>query len=105
MEIFVEERRKENNEFMTRVNKFIDDSSAYRAKDEVVQKYQAEKLESVDVKVGIQNGRVYKLEAWKIEIEQKIKQRKDNYATIQAWITGIATVVMAVSAAIMIFKK
>lgn len=101
----MEERRKENADFISRVVNFIEDSRQYRAKDEVTQKYQVENIEALKNAVTIQNGRVVKLEKWQQEIEQRIKQRKDNYATIQAWITGIATVVMAVSAAIMIFKK
>ena len=72
----------------------------------------AEKLENIHIdivqlnnKVGIQNGRVVKLEEWKQIIEQKIQQRKDNYNIIQAIITVVATVVMAISALVMIFKK
>lgn len=101
----MEERRKENAEFLGEMKGFIDESRIYRAKDEVLQKFQAENIEALKNAVLIQNGRVVKLEKWQQEIEQKIKQRKDNYATMQAWITGVATVVMAISAAIMIFKK
>ena len=84
---------------------FINESRDYRARDEVTQKYQAENLEAVKVAVKTQNGRVFKLEEWKQVIEQKIQQRKDNYNSIQALITVIATIVMAVSAMAMIFKK
>lgn len=100
-----EERHRAEDKNWEEIKTFINESRTYRETDAVIQKYQAEKIEAVNTKVGIQNGRVYKLEEWKHVIEEKIKQRKDNYAKIQAWITGIATVVMAISAAIMIFKK
>jgi hypothetical protein len=101
----MEERRQENKEFFGKIEKFIEESRVYRAQDEITQKFQVENIEALKNAVIIQNGRVVKLEKWQQEIEQKIKQRKDNYATIQAWITVIATVVMAISAYIMIFKK
>ena len=101
----MEERRRADDKNWDEMKNFINESREYRAADSVTQKYQAENLESVKNAVQLQNGRVFKLEKWKEEIEQKIKQRKDNYATVQAWITGIATIVMATSAAIMIFKK
>lgn len=100
-----EDRRRSDDKNWNEIKNFIQESRDYRARDEVTQKYQAENLEAVKNAVKIQNGRVFKIEEWKNEIEIKIKQRKDNYATVQAWITGIATVVMAISAAIMIFKK
>ena len=108
----LEDRRRSDDKNWDEIKSFIksqteanNESHEYRAKDEVIQKYQAEKLESVDTRVMIQNGRIVKLEKRAEETDVKIKQRKDNYATAQAWITGIATVVMAISAAIMIWKK
>lgn len=101
----MEDRRKLDAKNWEDFRKFMADSTAYRAKDEVVQKYQVENIESLKVAVNIQNGRVGKLEEWKLIIEQKIKQRKDNYATAQAVITVIATIVMAVAAWITIFNK
>lgn len=94
----------EDNEWKE-IKGFITESREYRIKDEVTQKYQVENIEALKNAVKIQNGRVIKLEEWKQIIEEKIRQRKDNYASMQAYITGIATVVMAISAAIMIFKK
>ena len=105
MEDVMEERRRENDKNWEEIKGFINESREYRARDEVTQKYQAENLEAVKVAVKIQNGRVFKLEEWKQVIEQKIQQRKDNYNSIQALITVIATIVMAVSAMVMIFKK
>lgn len=102
---FVEERLRENDKFWDEVRNFITESREYRATDKVTQKFQAENLEALKNAVTIQNGRVVKLESWRQEIDQKIKQRKDNYANIQAWITGVATIVMAISAWITIFKK
>lgn len=101
----MEDRRQLDAKNWEEVKKFISDSSSYRAKDEVVQKYQVDNIEALKNRVGIQNGRVVKLEEWKQEIELRIKQRKDNYANMQAVITVIATIVMALSAAVMIFKK
>lgn len=101
----MEERRRIEDKNWKEVATFIEESRIYRAQDEITQKYQVENIESLKNKVGIQNGRVLKLEEWKQDIEKKIKQRKDNYATVQAMITVVATIVMAVSAAVMIWKK
>lgn len=101
----MEERRRENDKNWEEIKNFIQESREYRSKDEVTQEYQAENLEAVKNAVKIQNGRVYKLEEWKQVIDQKIQQRKDNYANAQALITVVATIVMAVSALVMIFKK
>lgn len=101
----IEERRRENDKIGNEIRSFISESREYRIKDEITQKYQVENIEALKNKVGIQNGRVVKLEEWKQEIELKIKQRKDNYANVQAFITIAATIIMAISAAIMIFKK
>lgn len=101
----MEDRRRDNDKNWDEIKNFITESREYRIKDEVVQKYQVENIESLKNKVGIQNGRVVKLEEWKQTIEQKIAQRKDNYNTIQAVITVVATIVMAVAAVIMIFIK
>lgn len=101
----MEDRRRSDDKNWDEIKNFISESREYRIKDEIVQKYQVENIESLKTKVGIQNGRVVKLEEWKLEIELKIKQRKDNYSTAQAFVTVIATVVMALSAWIMIFKK
>lgn len=108
----MEDRRRSDDKNWDEIKSFIhsqgeanQESRDYRAKDSIIQKYQAEKLESVDTRVMIQNGRIGKLEKRQEEIDAKIKQRKDNYASIQAWITVIATIVMAYSAWIMIYKK
>lgn len=101
----MEERRRIEDKNWEEFRAFMAESREYRIKDEITQKYQVENIEALKDKVGIQNGRVVKLEKWQQEIELKIKQRKDNYAQGQAWLTVIATIVMAISAAIMIFKK
>ena len=93
----MEERRRSDDKNWDEIKKFIEESRDYRSRDEVTQKFQAENLEDVKNAIKIQNGRVVKLEEWKQEIELKIKQRKDNYATVQAWITVVATIVMAYS--------
>lgn len=101
----MEDRRRSDDKNWEDIKNFIIESREYRSADTVTQKYQVENIEALKNAVNIQNGRVAKLEKWKEEIEQKIKQRKDNYANGQAAITVIATVVMAISAWIMIFKK
>lgn len=101
----MEERRRENDKNWESIISFITESREYRAADAVTQKFQAENIEAIKNAVKIQNGRVLKLEEWRQVIEQKIKQRKDNYNTAQAFITVIATIVMAISAIIMIYKK
>lgn len=104
-EINVEERRRYDDKNWEEIKSFIIESRDYRIRDEVTQKYQVENIEALKNQVKTQNGRVGNLEIWKQEIELRIKQRKDNYSTAMACITGIATIVMAISAAIMIFKK
>lgn len=101
----MDDRRRLDDKNWSDVKQYIEESRIYRAQDIITQKYQAENLEAVKNAVKIQNGRVYKLEEWKQEIELKIKQRKDNYSIAQSLITLIATLVMAVSAFIVIFKK
>jgi hypothetical protein len=105
MEGVMEERRRENDKNWEEIKNFIQESRDYRSRDEVTQKFQVENLETLKNAVKLQNGRVLKLEEWKQIIEQKIQQHKDNYNSIQALITVIATIVMAVSAMVMIFKK
>ena len=99
------ERRREDDIFKKEMRDFMSASTTYRAKDEVTQKYQVDKIVDLDNKVGIQNGRIVKLEKRQEEMDSKIKQRKDNYTTVMAWITIIATVIMAVSSFAIYFKK
>lgn len=101
----MEDRRRSDDKNWNEMNNFIIESRAYRIRDEVTQKYQVENIEAVKNQVKIQNGRVFSLEKWKEEIEAKIKQRKDIWGIVQAGITVIATIVMAVAAWITIFKK
>lgn len=101
----MEDRRRADDKNWEDIKDFISESREYRSADIIKQNYQVKFLESLNDKVKIQNGRVYKLEEWKEIIEAKIKQRKDNYTTVMAWITIIATVVMSISATITIFKK
>lgn len=101
----MEELRRDNDKNWEEVKKYIDESRTYRATDAITQKYQVENIEALKNAVKFQNGRVLKLEEWKQEIEIKIKQRKDNYNSVQALITVVATIVMAVSAVVMYFKK
>lgn len=101
----MEDRRRSDDKNWDDIKTFISESRTYRATDEVTQKYQVENIEALKNAVQKQNGRVVKLEEWRQEIDLKIKQRKDNYANGQALITVVATIVMAVSAWLMYFKK
>lgn len=108
----MEDRRRSDDKNWDEIKSFIktqgeanQESRDYRFKDAIVQKYQAEKLESVDTRVMIQNGRIGKLEKRAEEMDLRIKERKDNYAIVQSIITIVATIVMAVSAWITVFKK
>lgn len=101
----MEDRRRFDDKNWIEIKNFILESREYRIKDDISQKYQIENIESLKNKVDIQNGRVFKLESWKQDIETKIKQRKDNYATGQAIITVVATIIMAIAAWITVFKK
>lgn len=101
----MEERHRNEDKNWEAVKEFIAESRTYRATDSITQKYQVENIEALKNAVKIQNGRVVKLEEWRQIIDEKIKQRKDNYATIQAYITIVATVVMAFAAWVTIFKK
>ena len=99
-----DERRKSDDKNWDEMRTFMTESRDYRIRDEVTQKYQVENIEALKEQVKKQNGRVFGLEQWKEVIEAKIKQRKDNYSSMQAVITVIATIVMAISAIVMIFK-
>lgn len=99
------DQRRADDKNWEGIRNFISESREYRLKDDITQKYQVENIEALKNQVKIQNGRVFSLEKWKEEIEVKIKQRKDNYANMQAIITVVATIVMAVSALVMIWKK
>lgn len=101
----MEDRRRSDDKNWDEIKKFISESRDYRIRDEMTQKIQVDNINDLNKKVGIQNGRIYKLEERAVETDAKIKQRKDNYTTIMAWITIVSTLVMAVSAGIMIFKK
>lgn len=101
----IDERRRIDDKNWDEIKNFIIESREYRAADEVTQKYQVENIESLKNQVKFQNGRVFNLEKWKEEIEIKIKQKKDSWSKIQAWVTIICTIVMAISAVIMIGKK
>lgn len=112
----MEERRKENEQHWYDINKFISESREYRAKDEVVQKYQVENIEALKNQVKAQNGRVLELEKWREEIKLRIKNRreeidsaiqseKDSWVNVQTLITIITGIIMAVSAVVMILKK
>lgn len=65
----MEERRRENDKFWNEIKKFIEESRIYRAQDEVTQKFQVENIEALKNAVKTQNGRVVKLEEWKLIIE------------------------------------
>lgn len=101
----MEDRRRADDKILSEFRQFVEESRVYRAKDEITQKFQAETLASVDERVKIQNGRIVKLETKQLATDTKIQQRKDNYNTALAIITVVATVVMAISAWITIFKK
>lgn len=100
-----EDRRRKDDENWDGVNRFIEESRAYRAADSVSQKYQEENLEALKNAVQKQNGRVFELEKWREEVKNKIKDKKDYWSNVQAFITVTATVIMAAAAAVMYFKK
>lgn len=100
-----EERRRYDDKNWKEVINFISESREYRVADQITQKYQVENIEALKNAVKIQNGRIVKIEEWKSIIDEKMRQRKDNYANVQAWITVIATIIMAISAVAMIYIK
>ena len=51
------------------------------------------------------NGRVDEVEDWIKEAKVRIQDRKDLKINTQALVTVIATVIMAVSAIVVIFKR
>jgi hypothetical protein len=110
-----EERRKDNDKHWNDFYQFMMESREYRATDIVTQKYQAENLASLVEQVKKQNGRVFELEIWQREVKDRIKNRreeidsnikfqKDSKNNKEHLIMIICTVIMAVSAIVMIFK-
>jgi hypothetical protein len=81
------------------------ESRQYRAIDIVTQKYQVENIEKLKNQVTLQNGRVFELEKFREEIKNKIKYKEDNLQDIKDFLMIVATVVMAVSAIVVFFKK
>lgn len=94
----MEERRRANDENWAEIKNFITESREYRAADIVKQNYILEQVKRT-------NGRVDSLEDWQKESKIRIQDRKDSKINTQALVTIIATVIMAVSAAVMLFKK
>lgn len=101
----MEERRKANDRDWDSIRNFIIESREYRIKDEVTQKFQIENIEALKNQVKIQNGRVGTLEKWQESIQTRIKEKIDRKSSMQAVITVVATVIMAISAIVMIFIK
>lgn len=101
----MDERRSNNDKNWDEIKSFISESRVYRKSDEITQNYQVENIEALKNQVKLQNGRVFNLERWKEEIEIKIKQKKDNNIIFQQRLTVIATVIMAISAIVILFKK
>lgn len=119
----MEDRRRSDDKNWDEIRSFMaeqrnanEQSRLYRAQDDISQKYQAENIASLVEQVKKQNGRTFELEKWREEVQNRIKNRreeidaaiqekKDKKLNTQSLITIIATVIMAVSAAVMIFKK
>lgn len=97
--------RKTGDKNWDDMNTFITESREYRIKDEITQKYQVENIEALKNQVKVQNGRVFTIEKWKEEIEIRIKQRKDYWVIFQTVLTLVATIVMAISGYVVMFKK
>ena len=105
------ERRRSDDKNWEEINRFMSESRTYRSSDEISQKYQIENIESLKNEVKKQNGRVFELEKFREELKANIQYRKEaiqdkqkaNLNT-QALITVIATIIMAVSAIVMLFK-
>lgn len=64
----MEDRRRTDEKNWKDIKDFILESREYRDRDEITQKFQVENIESLKVKVGIQNGRIFKLEIWQAYI-------------------------------------
>jgi len=101
----MEERRRENDKNWDEIKNFIKDQTSfnnesreYRAADIVKQEY-------IMAQVKKTNGRVDEIEDWIKEAKVRIQDKKDSRINAQALITIIATVIMAVSAAVMLLKK
>lgn len=56
------ERRRSDDAHLERINNYIEESKEFRGELKATLKHQTEKLEELNEKVRIQNGRVYKLE-------------------------------------------
>lgn len=100
-----EQRRRAEDKVWDEMRTFIDESRTYRAADEVTQKFQVENIEALKNQVRTQNGRVFELEKWREEIKTTIKYKKDKADSLQTRIVSIATVIMAIAAIVMFFKK
>ena len=94
----MEERRRSDDNNWQEIKNFISESREYRAADQVKQEY-------IMSQVKTTNGRVDEVEDWIKEAKVRIQDRKDLKINTQALVTVIATVIMAVSAIVVIFKR
>lgn len=101
----MEERRRENDKNWEEIKHFIAESREYRVKDELTQKFQVENIESLKNKVDFQNGRLYKVEKWKQEIENTEATKKASKESIYGLITLVSTILTAVAVVWAMFKK
>lgn len=99
-----EERRRNDDKNWEAINKFIEESRAYRIIDASSQKYQGENLEALKNQVKIANGRTFELEKWREHIQATVKAKEDAKEKYYKFLSICATIVSAVAALIMIFK-
>lgn len=95
----MEDRRWEN------IEKFIEESRIYRAQDEVTQRHQLVDIDSIKTKVSFQNGRVFELEKWKEQVVATAKEKGEAKEKYYKFLSVCSTVVAAVAAIVMIFKR
>ena len=98
----MEERRREVDlrldEMMKLLTEIITESREYRAADAVRQEFIKEQVKKT-------NGRVGELEVWQTEVKTIIEEKKNAKKSNQDLLMTIATVIMAVSAIVLYFKK
>ena len=111
-----DERIKEEKEFKKMVVDNIQESRVYRAEDNIRQEFIKEQVTKTNGRVTALEDRQDKTEKWQADIENKIKERKeqidseikfknDRKDNIIIFINICIAAVTAVSAIVLLFKK
>jgi hypothetical protein len=100
-----EDRRVMDKDNWEGINKFISESREYRAADSERQLNLLSDISEIKTQVSKTNGRVTALEFWRTGLEKGQQDKKDYKANRMMLIGVVCTVIMAVSAIVVIVQS